>query len=255
MRSDTAVIATPTPRADYGLDAPGVMRNYGLGGVALLALAAWLSGGESRWLRAIELVSFAGGVYCLGYCAAMNLYSRIGKFYQRDRMLDLVRWTGKETALDIGTGRGLLMIGAAKRIATGRAYGVDVWIEGDLSSNSYENAMRNASAEGVGHKVEVRNDDARRLSFADGSIDVVLSLLCLHNICDERGKFDSEGRRQACREIARVLKPGGRAVISDAWHTEQYAQALQEAGLEVTRSAPLYFKTFPALRIVVATKR
>jgi arsenite methyltransferase len=41
----------------------------------------------------------------------------------RDRMLDMIHWKGNETVLDTGTGRGLLAIGAAKRLRaeTGRA--------------------------------------------------------------------------------------------------------------------------------------
>lgn len=79
----------------------------------------------------------------------------------------------------------------------------------DLSGNALERTQANVEVEGVKDKVELRSDDARKLSFHDASFDVVLSNLCIHNIPDK------QGRDQACREIARVLKPGGIALISD----------------------------------------
>jgi arsenite methyltransferase len=63
--------------------------------------------------------------------------------------------------------------------------------------------MRNAQLEQVESKVKIKNADARQIPFADQTFDYVLSNLCLHNI-DE-----PEGRLAACREIVRVLKPGG----------------------------------------------
>ena len=55
-------------------------------------------------------------------------------------------------------------------------------------------------------------------------------------------------------EIARILKPGGTALISDFRHTKEYARALHQAGLTVTRSRPYLLDTFPPLRIVQAVK-
>jgi cyclopropane fatty-acyl-phospholipid synthase-like methyltransferase len=42
---------------------------------------------------------------------------------------------GDETVLDVGYGRGLHLIGAAKRLTTGKAPGVDIWQAEDLSGN------------------------------------------------------------------------------------------------------------------------
>jgi ubiquinone/menaquinone biosynthesis C-methylase UbiE len=81
----------------------------------------------------------------------------------------------------------------------------------------------------------------------DGSFDVILSNLCLHNI-SARGERDA-----ACREIVRLLKPGGVAVISDFRHTGQYAKVFQAAGLTVRRSYHPW-DTFPPLTIVEARK-
>jgi ubiquinone/menaquinone biosynthesis C-methylase UbiE len=86
------------------------------------------------------------------------------------------------------------------------------------------------------------------MSFSDGSFDVVLSNLCLHNI------YQQEGRVRACREIARVLKPGGVAVISDYKHVREYAEQFTKAGLTVQLFPLDWTGTFPPLRILTARK-
>jgi arsenite methyltransferase len=162
-------------------------------------------------------------------------------------MLNMVRWRGDEQVLDVGTGRGLLLIGAARRLTSGRGTGIDVWSTKDLSGNSLERTQANVEVESVKEKVVLKSDDARKLSFPDASFDVVLSNLCIHNIPD------AEGRTQACREIARVLKPGGTALISDFILTGFYQKVFAEAGLKASRTG-FNLLTFPWLRVVRAEK-
>ena len=178
----------------------------------------------------------------------MLVYSKAGKFRHRDRILAKVSWKGNESVLDVGAGRGLLLIGAAKRLTTGEATGIDIWNSEDLSGNSPQALIQNIVIEGVGRKADVKSEDARKMSFSDGTFDVVLSNLCLHNI------YQQEGRAQACREIARVLKPGGVAVISDFKHLQEYAAAFAASGLTVELCPPDWAGTFPPLRILVARK-
>src|SRR5664279_3795089 len=129
-------------KADYGIDAPGVIRNlFVIGGLLLLALVFAPArigplgiGGTSVTLEIRGM--FAGGaVSCLLGGALMILYSEVGKFRHRDRMLAMVPWTGAENVLDVGTGRGLLAIGAAKRLTKGRVVGIDIWNAADLTGN------------------------------------------------------------------------------------------------------------------------
>jgi arsenite methyltransferase len=74
----------------------------------------------------------------------MIVYAKHGKFLHRDRILAMVDWKGDESVLDVGTGRGLLMIGAAKKLTTGKAAGIDIWSTKDLSGNAMERTLPNA---------------------------------------------------------------------------------------------------------------
>jgi arsenite methyltransferase len=235
-------------KPDYGIDAPGVIRNMLLIGLALIVsgiLFPTIHIGQViiLWNRS---AFWPGGSFLIGGIL-MLLYAKWGKFRHRDRMLSMVPWRGDEQVLDVGTGRGLLLIGAARRLTTGKSTGIDVWSTKDLSGNSLERTQANIDLEGVKEKTELRSDDARKLSFPDASFDVVLSNLCIHNIPDK------QGRAQACREIARVLKPGGTALISDFILTGFYQKVFAEAGLKTSRSG-LNLLSFPPLRIVKAEK-
>lgn len=238
-------------KPDYGIDAPGVIRNLLLIGLTLLILsyvvAVPISANRTRFSIA-RTALITGGV-CLLEGLAMLAYSRFGKFRHRDRMLAKVDWRGDEHVLDVGTGRGLLLIGAAKRLTSGRAVGIDIWSGKDLSGNSMEATLRNAELEGVADRVELKTEDVSMMSFPDASFDIVLSNLCLHNIPDVGA------RRKACLEIARVLKPSGTAVVSDYKNTGSYARAFADAGLNVQRSGPYLFSTFPPLTILSSTAK
>lgn len=242
-------------KVDYGIDAPGVIRNlFVAAGVLLAALVfAPQRAGPFRIAGAdvtFELRGmFAGpAVGCLVGGALMILYAEWGKFRHRDRMLAMIAWTGAENVLDVGTGRGLLALGAAKKLTTGTAVGIDVWSPKDLTGNTADAFLANAEAEGVAERVEVRNADARSMPFPDASFDVVLSNVCLHNISDAGGRAD------ACHEIARVLKRGGVALVSDFIRTGDYARSFTAAGLTVTHTGPHVLDVFPPLRVVKAEK-
>ncbi len=193
------------------------------------------------------LITIAGAVFVtLGI--AMFAYGLKGKYRTRDVMISKINWKGNEQVLDIGTGQGLLMNGAAKHLTTGKSIGIDIWSSKDLSDNSIKKTLENAALEGLADKIEIRNEDAVKMSFEDNSFDVVLSLLCIHNI---QPKADQE---KACFEIARVLKPNGTALIGDYVPTTDYAKAFKKAGLKVKSSKP-YFTTAYALMWIVEAKK
>jgi len=236
-------------KSDYGVDAPGVIRNLFLVSLAGVAVALFTP-------RFVHIGPVALGLHPTGWGAAigcgmggllMLLYAKVGKFYHRGRMLALHNWRGDEQVLDVGTGRGLLLVGAAHLLTTGHATGLDIWNKEDLSGNSLERTERNLAAEQVTKKCSLVTGGAQKMGFPDNSFDVILSNLCLHNI------YDKPTRLQACREIVRVLRPGGIAIISDFKHTSEYAATMRDAGLRVERKLPNLL-TFPPLRILLARK-
>ncbi|HZU31113.1 MAG TPA: class I SAM-dependent methyltransferase [Candidatus Angelobacter sp.] len=236
-------------KPDYGIDAPNVVRNLIVIGATLI-----ISGIVFPVIHLGNVIllwnpgAFWPGGFCLAEGLAMILYAKWGKFLHRDRMLNMVSWRGNEQVLDVGTGRGLLLIGVARRLTTGKSVGIDVWSTKDLSGNSLARTQKNVEIEGVNEKVELHSEDARKLSFPDASFDVVVSNLCIHNIPG------NEGRAQACREIARVLKPGGTALISDFIKTGFYQKTFAGLGLKTSRTS-FNLLTFPWLRVVKVEKQ
>lgn len=233
-------------KPNYGIDALPVIRNLALVGLAGIVL--FLLSFAVNFLVAFRYMFFGFFLSFSITALLMILYAKFGKFRHRDRMLNMINWRGDEQVLDVGTGRGLLMIGAAKHLNSGKAIGIDIWNEADLSGNKKENTLTNAELEGVADKIEIKDEDARKMSFADETFDVVLSNLCLHNIPDK------EGRKQACREIARVLKPNGTAVLSDFKSNKLYESVFKDLGLKMNLSFQSVFKTFPPLRILKVQK-
>jgi SAM-dependent methyltransferase len=198
-----------------------------VGGVALVTF-------PGLTLKIAAFVLMLCGLLMVLVCGSYLYYIKLGKLRRRDKMLSMIDWNGNEKVLDIGTGRGLLMIGAAKKLDLGKSIGIDIWNSGDMHSNTYQNTMRNAELEGVLEKVEVKNEDVRNMSFPNDTFDVVLSNLCIHNIPTK------DGREKACREIARVLKPNGTAIITDKSYTKEYGESFAMDGLTVEVFRPSF---------------
>ena len=228
-------------RPDYGIDAPGVVRNLAVIGTALLAVAASSlchliprvvggsgSSGEGVRLSVVSSSLFPG-IALLATACWMYFGSKYGKTAERDKLIGEVQWKGDERVLDVGCGRGLILIGAALKLTTGSAVGVDIWQAEDLSGNRADVPLKNAALEGVASRVTVQTADMRKLPFPDNTFDVVLSRAAVHNL------YASADREAAIREIARVLRPGGRAVITDIRHHREYIKTFQEAGCHEIR--------------------
>jgi SAM-dependent methyltransferase len=241
-----------TRRANYGIDAPGVLLTLALIGAAAIGAGALLR--FLLWDRSVMAASisfhclFWPGLTFLAQAGVMLWGSKYGKLRLRDRLLSLVPWRSDETVLDVGCGHGLLLIGVAHRLTTGKAVGIDLWHSADQAGNRPEATWENARLEGVAERIDVQDGDARKLPFADGAFDVVVSSWALHNI------YDAAGRAQALGEIVRVLRPGGQVLIADIRYSAEYVESLRAGGLlDVQRSGPNFLFVVPT-RIVTGRK-
>jgi len=212
-----------------------------------LAGATWWAVRRRRHLAA-SLTGLAGAA--VAATAASYYYSTgPGKRAVWSEILDDLDLRGDERVLDVGCGRGAVLMLAAHRLPRGRAAGADIWNRHDQSGNSHAATERNAIAEGVADRVSLADADARDLPFPDGSFDVVVSNLVIHNISDD------EGRRQALREAVRVLRPGGRLRIVDPPGTH-HDQIVAEFGCTDVTARSLDWRTaygIPTHRMTLVT--
>jgi len=145
-----------------------------------------------------------------------------------------------ETVLDLGSGAGIDAFLAAQEVgSSGKVIGVD------MTPQMLERARKNAASAGHGN-VDFREGRLEALPVDDGTVDAVTSNCVINLVPDKAAVFS---------EIARVLKPGGRMVVSDivlerdlpdavrediaAWvgcisgamRREQYVALVEQAGL------------------------
>lgn len=241
-------------RPNYGLDAPIVVRNLFFAGIVLpifyyfgfnfiYSLYPFKMFLTLRWAAPLFAV-----VSYFASAGLMIFSSKIGKIKQRDYLLSLIEWQGNERVLDVGCGRGLLLIGSAKELRSGKAVGIDIWCKKDLSDNSAEAVRHNALLEGVTDRIEIVDGDASAMPFQDNSFDVIFSSLVVHNMSTEEKRF------QAIDEMMRVLKPGGIMIVQDFRYVKDYAVYCKGQGATQVILSRLQFRIFPPVRFMMVTK-
>jgi arsenite methyltransferase len=252
--TETAV--TREHKGEYGYDGAfhTVSAGAQLAGIGAISAALFAGAGVAlaRSNRLAAAIAAASAVEILATAASYIYATRSGKFRAWDGVLDNLRLRGDETLLDLGCGRGAVLLAAAKRLPRGRAIGVDLW-RADQTENSQQATLSNAALENVTDRVDVHTADMTALPFGDERVDVIVSSLAIHNIPTHAG------RRQALEEAIRVLRPGGRLAIADLWETRQHAAHLRELGWLGVRRRNLgwrmwYGGPWCSTRLVTATK-
>lgn len=123
-----------------------------------------------------------------------------GRSALRRETLDRADLRPGEAVLDVGCGPGVLTIMAKERAGDGEVHGIDA------SPEMIDAARR--KAEKQGRDVAFQAAAVEDLPFPDGTFDVVLSSFMLHHLPDDL-------KRAGFREVARVLKTGGRLLAVD----------------------------------------
>jgi arsenite methyltransferase len=249
-------VTTSARKGEYGYDGSfhTVSAGTQLAGVGATSAALLTGAGFAlaRGNRVAAALAAASAVEVLATAASYIYSTRAGKFCAWDSVLDNLRLRGDETLLDLGCGRGAVLLAAAMRLPRGRAIGVDLW-RADQTENCQQATLSNAALENVAERVEVHTADMTALPLGDESVDVIVSSLAIHNIPTHAG------RRKALAEAVRVLRPAGRLAIADLWETRQHAAHLRELGWLDVRRRNLgwrmrYGGPWFSTRLVTATK-
>ena len=234
---------TAASKVSYGVDAPGFLY-FALPWLILLMILGFVSRRPGPFVGAAVLL------WCVGFYLHTT---RRGKFVVWRELLGDLGLRGDERVLDLGCGRGAVLLAAANRLTTGQAVGVDIWSRSDQSGNSPRAAIENATIEGVRERVVLATGDMTALPFPAGSFDVIVSNVAIHNI---KGLAH---RLTAIDEAVRVLRPGGRLLLADLRSTSAYAARLEARGMIDVQRRGLGWRMWwggpwGATRLVTATK-
>ena len=235
---------------NYGFDAPNVVRWLFVFAIVSFAAAYFFY----SWVypQSHVLAKFFCGYFLVTGLSFLvpgiwMLYSsQTAKPKILAEQVDSLHLRGDEKILDVGCGRGMFLIEAAKRLKTGKAIGIDLWQAKDQSGNGPESTLNNARLENVADRIEVQTADMASLPFEDNFFDIVISSLAIHNAESEIS--------QSIKEIYRVLRPGGRFLLIDLRNVPKYAEILRQLGAKEIELSPSTYRYFPPIRIVKGKK-
>jgi demethylmenaquinone methyltransferase/2-methoxy-6-polyprenyl-1,4-benzoquinol methylase len=116
-------------------------------------------------------------------------------------VLELARVTDGESVLEVATGTGVQLVALAQRNPSGRTVGID------FAPGMVKRTRKRLRRAGL-DDVELHEGDARALPFADASFDLVTNEYMLN-------LMPHADIARAVKELHRVLKPGGRLVVTN----------------------------------------
>lgn len=150
--------------------------------------------------------------------------SRRGKFLIWERLANGLALEGDEMVLDVGCGLGLSTISIAKVLPEGELFGLDRFVAREADVDARAVAEQNAIENGVGSRIEFLVGSPEELPFDDGSFDLVMTngMLRTHRSKDDRARL--------LGEMWRTVVPGGRLLLVDTQHGNEYRGVLATLG-------------------------
>lgn len=169
-----------------------------------------------------------------------------------------------EKVLDLGSGGGIDVLMASKYVGeSGKVYGLD------MTDEMLRLANHNKEKMGV-KNVEFLKGYIEEIPLPDDSIDIIISN-CVINLVEDKGK--------ALKEVARVLRPGGRIAIADivqikdvpmeiktmaeSWvgciagtiKIDEYEKVLKEVGFKEIKIEPIHVYTEALIKDIISSKQ
>lgn len=219
----------------YGIDAPVFSIGYFTSGIVITILS--FIGLLPHWT--------AGGLMCVFFGICMLFSSLFGKSITLDKILNTFIPKNVElNALDIGTGRGLVLSKIAHIKNVKKATGIDLWINTDQSNNNLRNTTKNMEYEGIINNVTIDTGDMRNLPYKDNSFNLITASFSIHNV----GKNDI---KKVCQEIYRVAENGAVIIILDIKYISAYKAYFESENCQIIYKSLPTPLTFPLARTLV----
>lgn len=236
----------------YGIDEPRTLIELIVAGILSVAVGIYISGYTAstnpRTADTGLLVGPSVGGLILIVAAALYWSSRLGKPRETGKLVSGIPFGGNEVVLDLGCGRGLGAVLAAKKLIGGYVVGVDIFSKARLSGNDPTSVLVNAENDGVGSKVSALRGAPLHLPISDHSVDVVISGVAVHHLVPRKM------RQSLFSEIKRILKDGGRIGVLDQGNGPEYSSIMNSIGLRDIETHRMRFSSFPPFHVVTARK-
>eukprot|EP01103_Thecamoeba_quadrilineata_P008514 TRINITY_DN18251_c0_g1_i1.p1 TRINITY_DN18251_c0_g1~~TRINITY_DN18251_c0_g1_i1.p1 ORF type:complete len:260 (+),score=20.19 TRINITY_DN18251_c0_g1_i1:85-864(+) len=197
----------------------------------------------------LSVLSFIVVTFFLFIVLGMLWSSLYMKFKFKKALIASMGLKGTEEILELGCGRGFFLNALAKRLnSNGKAYGFDIFSSFAQTGNSPKNTLRNSALEGVSAKVQVGEGDQRvALPFQDSSFDIVLSTWITPRL------WQYSISKEEIKEMARVLRPGGRLIlVKYSWIAPRYFVHMEACGFVGAQFSEVQFTIFPPVRTILA---
>jgi ubiquinone/menaquinone biosynthesis C-methylase UbiE len=161
-------------------------------------------------------------------------------FVTRERLHEALGPVAGQRLLEVGPGTGYYAIAMADRL--GAAGHLDLL---DVQQEMLDHTLREAGRRGLAGRMTATQGNAQALPYPDAAFDGAYIALTLGEVPDQVA---------ALRELARVVRPGGRVVVGELFGdphmvtSRQLRERAAQAGLEVERRVGPWVGSFTVLR-------